>query len=125
MSIIRGEIKVEFYTHKNEIKEEYDNGQVVLKILYEKLKKKYNWKMSYRSFCIYAKREIINKKEIPVSLPKNNNLNLEEVKTKKENNIAPVEIIEETNVADEIDEETKKEMARVLESLKHLFPTNI
>jgi len=47
----------------------------VLKILYKELQKKYNWSMSYWSFCKYMKEEIITSKEDrtakqkPVSLP--------------------------------------------------------
>ena len=95
----RGEGKVEFYTHKNEIKKEYDNGQVVLKLLYKKLQKKYNWKMSYGTFYTYAKLELKNPR----------------IKERKKGRIEEIK----TN---DSDEETKKEMARVLESLKHLFP---
>ena len=69
MAAARGMQKVEFFTHIDEIKTMYDSGYVVLKILYEELKKKYNWSMSYWSFCKYMKEEIISK-EIQ-STPKN------------------------------------------------------
>jgi hypothetical protein len=59
MSIDRGMQKVEFYTHLNEIHELYNEGYVVLKILYNKLQKKYDWSMSYWSFCKYAKAELL------------------------------------------------------------------
>ena len=59
MAAMRGMHKVEFFTHLDEIKSMYENGYVVLKILYEELKKKYNWSMSYWSFCKYMKEEVL------------------------------------------------------------------
>lgn len=59
MAAMRGMHKVEFFTHLDEIKMMYENGYVVLKILYEELKKKYNWSMSYWSFCKYMKEEVL------------------------------------------------------------------
>lgn len=64
MSNRRGMQKIEFYTSLNEIKELYDQGYVVLKILYEEMKKRRNWEMSYWSFCKYAKEELPLKKSI-------------------------------------------------------------
>lgn len=54
----RGMHKIEFYTSLNEIRELYNQGYVVLKILYEEMKKRRNWDMSYWSFCKYAKKEL-------------------------------------------------------------------
>lgn len=54
----RGMHKIEFYTSLNEIRELYNQGYVVLKILYEEMKKRRNWEMSYWSFCKYAKKEL-------------------------------------------------------------------
>ena len=59
MKAARGMHKVEFFTHIDEIRSMYAGGYVVLKILYEELKKKYNWSMSYWSFCKYMKEEVI------------------------------------------------------------------
>jgi hypothetical protein len=59
MAAMRGMHKVEFFTHLDEIKSMYENGYVVLKILYEELKEKYNWSMSYWSFCKYMKEEVL------------------------------------------------------------------
>ena len=59
MSSRRGMHKVEFFTHIDEIKSMYENGYVVLKILYEELKKRHNWSMSYWSFCKYMKDEVL------------------------------------------------------------------
>jgi len=58
MASVRGMHKVEFYSSLNEIKELYDQGYVVLKILYEEMKKRKEWEMSYWSFLKYAKREL-------------------------------------------------------------------
>ena len=75
MAAARGMQKVEFFTHIDEIRSMYEGGYVVLKILYKELQKKYNWSMSYWSFCKYMKEEIIaSEKEVPakqkpVSLP--------------------------------------------------------
>jgi len=62
MKTSRGLHKIEFYSHINEIRNMYQNGYVVLKILYQELKNKYNWKMSYWSFCKYMNEEMINSK---------------------------------------------------------------
>ena len=62
MASVRGMHKVEFYSSLNEIKELYDQGYVVLKILYEEMKKRKEWEMSYWSFLKYAKRELPLKK---------------------------------------------------------------
>jgi len=62
MATPRGMHKVEFYSSLNEIKELYDQGYVVLKILYEEMKKRKNWEMSYWSFLKYAKLELPLKK---------------------------------------------------------------
>jgi hypothetical protein len=61
MAMARGMHKVEFFTHIDEIRSMYEGGYVVLKILYKELKKKYNWSMSYWSFCKYMKEEVIHK----------------------------------------------------------------
>ena len=58
MSNSRGMHKVEFYMALDEIKELYSKGYVVFKILYEEMKKRHNWSMSYWSFCKYAKKEL-------------------------------------------------------------------
>jgi len=62
MSKQRGMQKIEFYTSLHEIKELYASGYVVLKILYEEMKKRRGWEMSYWSFCKYAKEELALKK---------------------------------------------------------------
>jgi hypothetical protein len=62
MASPRGMHKVEFYSSLNEIKELYDQGYVVLKILYEEMKKRKEWEMSYWSFVKYAKLELPLKK---------------------------------------------------------------
>lgn len=61
MQKTRGMDKVEFYLNLNEIKSLYDQGYVVLKILYNKLKDDKKINMSYWSFCQYAKKELIGK----------------------------------------------------------------
>lgn len=61
MQKTRGMDKVEFYLNLNEIKSLYDQGYVVLKILYNKLKDEKKINMSYWSFCQYAKKELIGK----------------------------------------------------------------
>ena len=54
-----GELKVEFYSHLNEIKDLYFNqGFVVFKILHQELIKRYNLSLSYQAFCYYARKEL-------------------------------------------------------------------
>jgi Mn-containing catalase len=87
----RGQHKLEFYAALEEIKDLYQNkGYVVYTLLYEHLKKKYNWEMSYITFHKYAKRELVfdgsktggsnrssqvktPKKDFEVSAPEKNN----------------------------------------------------
>jgi hypothetical protein len=82
MASIRGMHKVEFYSSLNEIKELYDQGYVVLKILYEEMKKRKEWEMSYWSFLKYAKRELPLKKSTKIE-PNN------ETPKKEESNDGP------------------------------------
>ena len=70
MASVRGMHKVEFYSSLNEIKELYDQGYVVLKILYEEMKKRKEWEMSYWSFLKYAKRELPLKKSTKIETKK-------------------------------------------------------
>ena len=56
----RGQHKLEFYAALEEIKDLYHNkGYVVYTLLYEHLKEKYNWEMSYITFNKYANRELV------------------------------------------------------------------
>jgi len=64
MATRRGMHKIEFYSSLDEIKELYDQGYVVLKILYEEMQKRKNWDMSYWSFLKYAKEELPLKKSV-------------------------------------------------------------
>ena len=70
MASARGMHKVEFYSSLNEIKELYDQGYVVLKILYEEMKKRKDWEMSYWSFLKYAKLELPLKKSTKTEIEK-------------------------------------------------------
>jgi len=98
MAAARGMQKVEFFTHIDEIRSMYESGYVVLKILYKELQKKYNWSMSYWSFCKYMKEEVIaseedaTAKQKPVSLPVE-----ESPKEMPVENLTPKDPQEETN----------------------------
>ena len=117
MAAARGMQKVEFFTHIDEIKTMYESGYVVLKILYEELKKKYNWSMSYWSFCKYMKEEIISK-EIRTT-PKN------EITSQVDLQIQPAVknvkegIIDQNNDADseKVDESDKEEKQRLAQEI--------
>lgn len=54
----RGVFQVEFYTNLAEIKQRYENGAVVAKILYEDLRKENKISMTYDRFSTYFKKEI-------------------------------------------------------------------
>jgi len=69
--------KIEFYVNLYEIKDLYDKGYRVRKTIYDLLKEKYQWNMSYNSFLIYFKREF-EQKEVQKNTPK------EEVEQKEE-----------------------------------------
>jgi len=54
-----GHLKVEFYSHLDDIKDLYFNhGIVVFKILHQKIIDKYNLTLDYQAFCYYARREL-------------------------------------------------------------------
>jgi len=67
-----GHLKVEFYSHLDEIKDLYFNqGFVVFKILHQKLIEKYNLTLDYQAFCYYARRELkVKKKRDDLALSK-------------------------------------------------------
>ncbi len=59
----------EFYSVLSEMINLYQNkGYLKGKSLYEKMKEKYNWQMSYSTFTRYFNKEIKNKKFHPTSL---------------------------------------------------------
>ena len=56
---VKGELKIEFYAHLDEIKDLYFNqGIVVFKILHERVVEQFNLTIGYKMFCYYAKREL-------------------------------------------------------------------
>ena len=60
-----GQLKVEFYSHLDEIKDLYFNqGIVVFKILHQKVIDKYKLTLDYQAFCYYARKELKEKKEL-------------------------------------------------------------
>ncbi len=117
MAAARGMQKVEFFTHIDEIKTMYDSGYVVLKILYEELKKKYNWSMSYWSFCKYMKEEIISK-EIQVT-PKNENTSQVDLQIQPVVKNVKKSTIDQNNDADseKVDESDKEEKQRLAQEI--------
>lgn len=118
MTVARGMQKVEFFTHIDEIRSMYDNGYVILKILYEELKKKYNWSMSYWSFCKYMKEEVISKEIIQVA-PKNETT--PQVSSQIQPAVKNVEesIIDQNHDADSVnvDESDKEEKQRLAQEI--------
>ncbi|CAA6826262.1 MAG: Unknown protein [uncultured Sulfurovum sp.] len=66
-----GELKIEFYSHLNEIKDLYFNqGFVVFKILHQKVVDTYNLTLDYQAFCYYARKELKGKKKLNSSSKK-------------------------------------------------------
>ena len=56
---IKGELKIEFYAHLEEIQDLYFNqGIRIFKILHQKIVEKYDLTISYKMFCYYAKKEL-------------------------------------------------------------------
>jgi len=73
LMVKKGTHKIEFYIALNEIKYLYSNeGIVIFKNLYEELKEKYSWSMSYVTFCKYANRELkpVEPKDINIDIEK-------------------------------------------------------
>ena len=127
MSSRRGMHKVEFFTHIDEIKSMYENGYVVLKILYEELKKRHNWSMSYWSFCKYMKEEVLTedsditpKSRVEIQAKKEAADHLEQLEKKEQ----PTSEKPETKVTDQIPESTgginKDLAAEYLENMEGL-----
>ncbi len=112
MKTARGMHKIEFYSHINEIKTMYQNGYVVLKILYKELKDKYNWKMSYWSFCKYMNEEMINSKNSIAPVTQKDIQAKEEAenylkKIDSKINESKTEIKKETKTSDQTDKEKR------------------
>ena len=117
MAAARGMQKVEFFTHIDEIRSMYESGYVVLKILYEELKKKYNWSMSYWSFCKYMKEEIISK-EIQTT-PKNKTTSQVDLQIQPAVKNVEESMLDQNNDADfeRIDESDKEEKQRLAQEI--------
>jgi hypothetical protein len=118
MAMARGMHKVEFFTHIDEIRSMYEDGYVVLKILYKELKKKYNWSMSYWSFCKYMKEEIISKEMIQFA-PKNETIS--QIGSQMQPSVKKVEesMLDQNNDADfeKVDESDKEEKQRLAQEI--------
>ena len=117
MSAARGMQKVEFFTHIDEIKTLYDSGYVVLKILYEELKEKYKWSMSYWSFCKYMKEEIISKET--QATPKNETTSQADPQIQLAVKNVKKSIIDQNNNTDfeKVDESDKEEKQRLAQEI--------
>ena len=90
-SKIKGELKIEFYAHLEEIKDLYFNqGIRVFKILHQKIVEKYELTISYKMFCYYAKKELkiegISNTQIPV-LQEEQDKGIEEKKPIKKDDV--------------------------------------
>jgi len=85
MSNSRGMHKVEFYMALDETKELYNKGYVVFTILYEEMKKRHNWSMSYWSFCKYAKKELLEESKNKTLLNDENIIQKSDNSTPKNN----------------------------------------
>lgn len=103
----------EFYSIINEIRDLYENhGFKKQKSLYNEMKEKYNWKMSYKSFTIYFNKEIKPKEEEKLKEPikiqtQNNNTVKTGVESDKEARLK-AEVIAEMNAYGEKQERIKK-----------------
>jgi len=66
--------KREFYSCLIEMRDLYKNqGYLKQKSLYEKMKEKHRWQMSYNTFTLYFNKEIKNKNFHPTSQGENSN----------------------------------------------------
>ena len=121
MKAARGMHKVEFFTHIDEIRSMYADGYVVLKILYEELKKKYNWSMSYWSFCKYMKEEVIPLET--ASTPKNETTPPYDSQIRPAADTSKEDPKQTTKAIDEDDKETKQNLAqKILERNAAFIP---
>lgn len=70
----RGEAKVEFYSNLDWIKDQYNNGVIISKFLFQKAQKEKNFKMGYPQFNKYFNEIFKPKKEVKKT-PKNQKSN--------------------------------------------------
>lgn len=61
MKTAKGEHKVEFFTNLAYIRQRYEDGAVVVKLLHKELFEAGKITMPYQSFAIYFRREIVGK----------------------------------------------------------------
>ena len=87
-----GELKVEFYSHLDEIKDLYFNqGVVVFKILHQQVIDTYNLTLDYQAFCYYARKELKKKKELTSNkIDKNKKDDFELDSNKEEKSTEPI-----------------------------------
>lgn len=109
--------KREFYSVIEEIKDLYKNqGYLKQKSLYEKMKEKYKWKMTYQSFSNYFNKEIKNKNSHPTlqaenldskknEIIENSSQNIDQSKKEQSNEKDNITAIETTKKYSSIDEE--------------------
>lgn len=76
----RGEAKIEFYSNIEYIKEKYNSGIVVSKILFEHLKKEKNIKMCYEQFNKYFNDEFKLKNKLNYAKNENISIDIKEPK---------------------------------------------
>ncbi|MDD3499079.1 MAG: hypothetical protein PHS85_01835 [Sulfurovum sp.] len=80
--------KREFYSCLDEMKDLYRNqGYLKQKSLYEKMKEKYKWQMSYISFTLYFNKEIKNQNSHPTLQAENLNSKKNEIIENSSQNI--------------------------------------
>lgn len=60
----KGEAKIEFFTNLKYLQNEYNNGLVVAKFLYEKAVREKNFKMKYQQFNKYFNDVLAMKKSV-------------------------------------------------------------
>lgn len=109
--------KREFYSCLDEMKDLYQNqGYLKQKSLYEKMKEKYKWQMSYISFTLYFNKEIKNQNSHPTlqienlnskknEIIENSSQNIDQSKKEQSNEKDNITAIETTKKYSSIDEE--------------------
>jgi len=107
INLKRGAAKVEFYQNINKIREAYNSGYVVYKLLFEYMQKSVGLKMSYRSFYEYAKKEF----NLDIKNSKKETL----ANTKELNNPKTDEINKDINY------DIEESMQEYMKNMEHIF----
>jgi hypothetical protein len=89
----KGSKKVEFFVNINLIRQRYNEGMVVAKLLYDELITAGKITMQYQTFAKYLRNEIINKPTISESIQNTGSITVQQPETEAKTTDKPSEPI--------------------------------